>query len=122
MRHLTFVLAAVIVASSPSAVYAAPSGKPPCKKIREAISAGKTLEQITAEFDTDTETVMKCTQQKGRRKAAPQAQKTKKGAPKSSKAATGAGTSSTEKAKSPATSSAKPPVPRSSGRPAYHQP
>ena len=44
-----------------------------CKKIREAVVAGHTLEQIIAEFDTDAEQVMRCTQKRGRRRAAPKA-------------------------------------------------
>ncbi len=121
MRYRTLVLAGFIVCASwPSALQGASRNKPSCKKIRDAVWAGKTLDQITAEFDTDAETVMKCTQKKGKRKAAPK--KAKKGAAKSGKAASGAGTPSTEKAKSPASSSRKPSAPRSTGRSEYHQP
>ncbi len=124
MRYRTLVLAGFIVCASwPVTLQAASSNKTSCKKIRDAVWAGKTLDQITAEFDTDAETVMKCTQKKGKRKAAPKApKKAKKGAAKSGKAASGAGTPSTEKAKSPASSSLKPSAPRSTGRSEYHQP
>jgi len=123
MRYLTFVLAGLIACASwSSALQAASSNKPSCKKIRDAVWAGKTLDQITAEFGTDAETVMKCTQKKGKRKAAPKAQKKAKGASKSGKAASSAGTSSTGKATSPAPSSGKPSAHRSSGRSEYHQP
>jgi len=118
MRYLTFALAGLIVcASCPMALQAASSSKPPCKKIRDAVWAGKTIDQITAEFDTDAETVMKCTQKKGKRKPAPKAQKksTKGG---SSKSQSGAGTSAA-KAKSQSPSTRQPSAPRSSGRSAY---
>ena len=120
MRYLAFTLAGLIFcASSPTPSRAASSNKPSCKKIRDAVWAGKTLEQITAEFDTDAKTVMKCTQQKGKRKAAAKTpKKSTKGGAKSGKSPSAAGTS-TEKARSQSPSAPKPSAPRSSGRPAY---
>jgi hypothetical protein len=120
MRYLTFALAGLIVCASwPSALQAASSNKPSCKKIRDAVWAGKTLDQIIVEFDTDAETVMKCTQKKGKRKAAPKAQKkSMKSSAKSGKSQSSAGTS-TEKAKSQSPSAGKPAAPRSSGRSPY---
>jgi hypothetical protein len=95
------------------------SDKPSCKKIRDAVWAGKTLEQVTAEFATDAQTVMKCTQKQGKRKAAPKSKKQKstKGGSKSSKAQSGSGTSSKSKGSSPSTR--KPPAPRSGPLPAH---
>jgi len=122
MRYLRFVVAGLVLfGMGPPSLHAASSAKAQCKKIRDAVWAGKTIEQITAEFDTDPETVMKCTQKKGKRKKAPQSQKksTQKSA-KSNKSQSSAGTSSAE-AKSQAPSVSKPPVPRSGGRSA-HQP
>jgi hypothetical protein len=120
MRYRTFMLAGLILyASSPMVLQAASSSKPSCRKIRDAVWAGKTLEQITAEFDTDSKTVMKCTQQKGKRKAAPRTpKKSTKGGAKSGKSPGAAGTSA-EKTKSQSPTTHKPSAPRSSGRPAY---
>ena len=39
-----------------------------CVAIRKAVWAGRTLEQITADYDTDAARVMKCVQKKGRRR------------------------------------------------------
>jgi hypothetical protein len=47
-----------------------------CKGIREAVGAGRTLDQIMRDFDVDAARVMKCVQPKGRRR------KVKKGPPK----------------------------------------
>ena len=49
----------------------APAGQPkpaPCAAIRKAVWAGRTLEQVTAEYGTDAEHVMKCVQPKGKRR------------------------------------------------------
>ncbi len=40
--------------------------KAPCKQIKEAVLAGKTLDQITAEFQVDEQQVVKCTQGKSK--------------------------------------------------------
>ena len=122
MRYLRFaVVGFALGALSPRLVYAGSSSKPSCKKIHDAVWAGKTLEQITTEFDTDAETVMKCTQKKGKRKAAPKSKKQKstKGAPTSSKAPSNSGTSSTDKSPSSSPSTRKPSAPRSGPLPAY---
>jgi hypothetical protein len=43
-----------------------PSAKTLCKEIRKAVSAGQTLEQITAQFSTDARHVMKCMESRGK--------------------------------------------------------
>jgi hypothetical protein len=111
----------VLLSSSPATLHAAAPPKPSCKKIRDAVWAGRTLEQITAEFDTDADTVMKCTQKRGKRKAAPKAktqktQKTKKSAPKASKSTRAPATT---KSKSSQPSTRKPGSPRSGPWPAH---
>jgi hypothetical protein len=81
-------------------VSGASSKKPSCKKIRDAVWANKTLDQIMKEFDTDAETVMKCTQKSGKRKASAKApsakgEKASKGGSKATKSSGGsAGTKS----------------------------
>ena len=40
-----------------------------CKQVREAVAANHTLEQLTAEFDTDAQHVMRCLQSKGKKKS-----------------------------------------------------
>jgi hypothetical protein len=122
MRYLRFVVAGlVLIGVGPSSLHAASSAKAQCKKIHDAVWAGKTLEQITAEFDTDAATVMKCTQKRGKRKAAPKAKKQKstKGGSTSSKAQSHTGTSSAEKSQSSSPSTRKPPPPRSGSVPPY---
>ena len=42
--------------------------KAPCKKIKEAVLANRTLEQIMADFQVDEQQVMKCMQKKGKRR------------------------------------------------------
>lgn len=111
MRCLWFAVAVLLLsASDPSSLHAASKPKPPCKKIRDAVWAGRTLEQITKEFDTDAETVMKCTQKKGRRKADSKTQK--KGTKTGSKSGTGTSAGSTEKPKVVQPAVRKPPAPR----------
>lgn len=121
MRYLRFVVAGLVLFGvGPSSVHAASSAKAQCKKIHDAVWAGKTLEQITAEFDTDAETVMKCTQKKGKRKAAPKSKKQKatKGGSTSSTAQSNAGTS-TGKSPSSSTATRNPSAPRSGPLPAH---
>jgi hypothetical protein len=127
MRYLQLAVAGLFLSTScPTLLSAAPTrasaSKPLCKKIRDAVGAGKTLEQITAEFDTDAATVMKCTQKKGKGKKGPRSpKKATQKSTQSTKSPSRAGTSSTEKAKSQAPAAGQPPVPRSGGRSA-HQP
>jgi hypothetical protein len=56
-----------------------------CKRVRDAVWAGHTLDQLTAEFDTDAQHIMKCLQsRKGKKPAAAKKEKTttkKKAAP-----------------------------------------
>ena len=50
-----------------------------CKRVRDAVWAGHTLDQLTTDFDTDAQHIMKCLQsQKGKK---PAAAKKKKAAP-----------------------------------------
>ena len=122
MRYLRFVVAGlVLVGVGPSSLHAASSTKAQCKKIHDAVWAGKTLEQITAEFDTDAETVMKCTQKRGKRKAAPKStkQKSTKSGSTSSKAQNSTGASSAEKLQSSSPSTRNPSAPRSGSLPAH---
>jgi len=52
-----------------------------CKRVRDAVWAGHTLDQLTAEFDTDAQHIMKCVQsRKGKKPVA--AKKEKKTAEK----------------------------------------
>lgn len=78
MRRPTVLIATVAMCLMGTTVLqAAPprasAQKVSCKKIREAVLANHTLDQIIAELDTDAEHVMKCTQKRGRRRAAPKA-------------------------------------------------
>ncbi len=74
---LATVVAATLWLAAP--LHAGSSQKKPapasCKKIRDAVWANHTLDQIIAEFDTDAEHVMKCTQKQGKRRAAPKEKK-----------------------------------------------
>jgi hypothetical protein len=120
MRYLRVAVGALVLcASCPTTLRAASSDKPSCKKIHDAVWAGKTLEQITAEFDTDAETVMKCTQKKGKRKAKPKSKKQKGSKSKSSKGDSSTSASSTQQSKSSAPRVRKPSAPASGPRPAY---
>lgn len=47
----------------------AQSQKALCKKVRAAIVAGRTLDQIAEELHADAQQVAKCTQKRGRRRA-----------------------------------------------------
>jgi hypothetical protein len=72
---------AVLVALAVTApAYAAPhtSNKLLCKQVHDAVWAGHTLAQLTAEFGTDAQHIMKCLQSKKGKK--PQAKKGKKSA------------------------------------------
>ena len=123
MRYLRFAVAGLVLCGLMSAGRCTQRRrrKPSCKKIHDAVWAGKTLEQITAEFDTDAATVMKCTQKRGKRKAAPKSKKQKatKSGSKSSKAQSSTGTSSTDKSQSSSPPTRKPSAPRSGPLPAH---
>jgi hypothetical protein len=57
-----------------------------CKNVRKAVWAGHTLDQLTAEFDTDAQHIMKCLQpRKGKKPAARKGQKKPVPAPKDGK-------------------------------------
>jgi hypothetical protein len=75
MRQRAISLRLILVTGLPaltvaagSQVAMARSGRPPCDKIRAAVTAGRTIDQITKEFDTDAEQVTKCLQTRGRRR------------------------------------------------------
>jgi len=120
MRHFRFAVAGLVLCGlCPTMLRASSSTKPSCKKIHDAVWAGKTLEQIMAEFDTDAETVMKCTQKKGKRKAKPKGKKQSSSKSKSSKGDSSAGSSSTPKSTKSSPPKRKPSAPASGPRPAY---
>jgi len=64
----TIVVAALFFLLLPASLSVATShkSKPPCKQIKEAVAAGHTLAQITAEFQVDEQQVVKCTQGKSK--------------------------------------------------------
>jgi hypothetical protein len=72
----------------------AKSTKPSCQKIRAAVWANRTLEQIMTEFDVDAAYVMKCTQKQGRRRAEKKPKRATAGSAKSSKRSSATGSSS----------------------------
>ena len=53
-----------------------------CKRIRQAVQAGRTLDQIMVDFEVDARRAMKCTQTKGKKRKQPA---TKPGAAKRSR-------------------------------------
>lgn len=118
MRYLRCtVMWFILLAASPLPLLATSSStNKMCKKIHDAIRAGHTIDQIIVEFDTDAETVVKCTQKRGKRKAAPKQKKPAKSGSTSSNTTT---PSSTEQAKSSGSASRKPSAPRSGPLPAY---
>jgi len=69
-RHTTptNVVAALflLLLSAAPATAAAHKRKVPCKQIKEAVLAGKTIAEITAEFQVDEQQVLKCTQGKSK--------------------------------------------------------
>lgn len=120
MRYLRFAAVGLTLCTlCPPSLLAAASSKQLCKKIRDAVWAGKTLEQITAEFDTDAETVMKCTQKKGKRKSKSKSKKKKGTKSKSSKTDSSPSPSSAQKSTSSSPSGRKPAAPRSGPWPAH---
>jgi len=59
-------------ASSPPALGAQSRGdKTLCKRIRQAVQAGRTLDQIMVDFEVDARRAMKCTQTKGKKRKQP---------------------------------------------------
>lgn len=69
-----------LAASGALAVTATGTSRPldrsTCKRVRDTVGAGHTMQQLTAEFDTDAAHIMKCEQShNGKRR------KTKKAAP-----------------------------------------
>ena len=68
------VLVAASVWAPIAAATQAQSQKTLCKKIRQAIAAGRTLDEIVDEFHTDVRQIAKCTQKRGKRRA-PKAKK-----------------------------------------------
>lgn len=115
MRYIMFAGLILCALCSPS-VHAASAPKPSCKKIRDAVWAGRTLEQVTAEFDTDAQTVMKCTQKQGKRKSGPKAKKQKN---TTSKAAKGTNSSPKTSKSSGPSPKRKASAPRSGPLPAH---
>ena len=80
----TFTTAtAFLIAALATSLQAAPhkSHQLSCKKVHDAVWAGDTLEQLTAEFNTDAAHIMKCLQARKGKKPAPQAKKKKAAAP-----------------------------------------
>jgi hypothetical protein len=116
MRYLTCtVMGLVLWAACPTPLLAGSAANKMCKKIHDAIRAGHTVDQMIAELNTDAETIVKCTQKRGKRKAAP---KSKKAAKSSSKYSSSSAPSA-EQSKSAASSTRKPSAPRSGPLPAH---
>jgi hypothetical protein len=82
MSTTRFMMVAALFALAVTApAHAAPhtSNKLLCKQVRNAVWAGHTLEQLTVEFGTDAQHIMKCLKSgKGKK---PQAKKERKKAP-----------------------------------------
>jgi len=73
MRHkVTLLLAFWILASAvPLSAGTRTPRQLSCKRVRKAVWAGHTLDQLTAEFDTDAQHIMKCLQsRKGKKRLA----------------------------------------------------
>lgn len=76
--HGVGVIALAIAMATPHAV-AGRSTHLPCDQIRKALAAGWTLDQIVAQFNTDTAHVVSCVQPKGHKR------KLKRSTPKAEK-------------------------------------
>jgi hypothetical protein len=82
-QRMTLILVTglpLLIAAAASQVAGARSPRPPCDKIRAAATAGRTMDQIIEEFDTDAEQVTKCLQTRARQRkstAAPKQPRTK---------------------------------------------
>ena len=75
-RSLTLLLAGLLLMHCAARPSWAEARTATCKKMRAALAAGETIEQVAAEFDTDVEHVVKCTQTRVHRRAKPKAEKT----------------------------------------------
>ncbi len=90
MRTLHIIAAVASVSSlvalaAPGATHTA--HKLQCKQVRSAVWAGHTMEQLTAEFDTDATHIMKCvTARKGKKPKPSAAQGAAKSQPTTHKA------------------------------------
>jgi hypothetical protein len=71
-RSVTLAIAFWMLASTvPLSAGTRTSHQLSCKRVHDAVWAGHTLEQLTAEFDTDAQHIMKCLQsRKGKKPAA----------------------------------------------------
>src|SRR5262245_21379850 len=78
---LIAALAIFVVVATPLAAPAGSHGSATsqCKQIRAAVSANRTLEQITAESDTDAAHVMKCMESQGKSRKPPKESKSSGG-------------------------------------------
>ena len=80
-----FVLLVLALSGTPE-LHARSSHKLPCKKIRDAVLTGRTLDEVAAQFGTDTEHVIRCIQKpgKGKQKKPKKSKKAKPSKPKTS--------------------------------------
>jgi hypothetical protein len=71
-QGVTLLIAFWMLASAlPLSAGTRKSHQPSCKRVRQAVWAGHTLDQLTTEFDTDAQHIMKCLQsRKGKKPAA----------------------------------------------------
>jgi hypothetical protein len=67
-RHSLTIVVMLLLLAGPLAAGSRPSAI--CRKVRSAVRAGKTVEEITATLGIDTAQLAKCLQQRGRRRAA----------------------------------------------------
>jgi len=65
--QLTVLTLSAVLASAPAEARGTQSDKLLCKQVRDALAAGRTLDQITAELHTDADHVAKCVQPRARR-------------------------------------------------------
>ena len=86
-RQIVLTAAALLVVAATASGQARPrtAHKLSCKRVHDAVWAGHTIEQLTAEFDTDAQHIMKCLQARKGKKSVSQADK--KGAKKGKQAA-----------------------------------
>lgn len=72
-RIVTAMAVSAALAATPAAATRS-LDRQTCKRVRDAVWAGHTLEQLTADFDTDAEHIMKCVQSgKGKKRKAKKA-------------------------------------------------
>jgi len=79
-QNATLLVACMLVMAIPLRADAQTPHQLSCKRVRDAVWGGHTLDQLTAEFHTDAQHIMKCVQsrkgkkrpaaEKGRRKPA----------------------------------------------------